>query len=161
MAVIIPALNEEHALAKVLQAVPANHVDHVIVADNGSTDNTADVAVRHGAHVVTEPRKGYGAAVQAGLALLNRQWPQTDIVVFLDGDHSDHPELLPELIKPITNGDADFVLGSRLLGIREPGAMPWQSTWGNRLACQLMKLRWGVPYTEAGPVRVQQFPFSV
>ena len=153
--VIIPALNEEQSLPKVLRDLP--DVGHVIVVDNGSTDGTAQVARQQGARVVAEPRRGYGSACLRGLAavesLISDGYAAPRVVAFLDADYSDHPELLPQLIEPIAHGDADFVLGSRLLGQREPGAMPPQSLFGNRLACFLMRLLFGARYTDLGPFR--------
>jgi glycosyltransferase involved in cell wall biosynthesis len=146
--VIIPVLNEERALPLVLAELPA-WVDEILVVDNGSTDRSTEVAHQAGALVISEPRRGYGRACLAGIAALG----PCDIIVFLDGDHSDYPEDLPLLVDPIVHGQADFVLGSRLLGSRERGAMPPQSVWGNRLACLLMRLLFGVRYTDLGPFR--------
>jgi len=153
--VVIPALDEATSLPLVLGDLPA--VGHVIVVDNGSSDSTAKVAGECGATVVTEPQRGYGAACLRGLAVI-RELIETGeaaprIVVFLDADYSDHPELLPDLVAPIRAGEADFVLGSRLLGKRESGAMPPQSLFGNRLACWLMRLLFGTRYTDLGPFR--------
>ncbi len=155
VAVIIPALNEEASLPLVLNDLPA--VGRVFVVDNGSTDATARVAAEGGATVVLEPRRGYGAACLRGLAALagsvadGGRAPR--VVVFLDADYSDHPEMLPELVAPVLAGTADLVLGSRLLGAREPGAMPPQSLFGNRLACALMRRLFGARYTDLGPFR--------
>ena len=155
VAVIIPALNEEESLPLVLRDLPG--VGRVIVVDNGSTDATAQVAAECGATVVAEPERGYGAACLRGLAaiaeLSERGEDLPRVVVFLDGDYSDHPERLHELVAPIFCGEADFVLGSRLLGEREPGAMPFQSLFGNRLACFLMRHLFGGRYTDLGPFR--------
>ena len=157
--VIIPAFNEEASLPCVLRDLPA--VGRVIVANNGSTDRTAEVAVAAGAHVVDESRRGYGSACLAGLGELQRLSsagePAPDIVVFLDADYSDHPEQLGELVDPILNDRADFVLGSRLLSEREHGAMPPQSVYGNRLACGLMRLLFGARYTDLGPFRAIRY----
>ena len=153
--VVIPAHNEEASLPLVLDDLP--EVGQVIVVDNASTDATAKVARQHGALVVEEPQRGYGAACLRGLAAIEelvaagRKPPQ--ITAFLDADYSDRPELLGKLVAPIRSGDADFVLGSRLLGEREPGAMPPQSVYGNRLACLLMRMLFGVRYTDLGPFR--------
>lgn len=153
--VVIPALNEEESLPLVLTDMPA--VGQVIVVDNGSTDTTATVAARYGATVVTEPQRGYGAACLAGLRKIEDQIADggspPSIVVFVDADYSDHVDLLPSLVEPIFDQQADFVLGSRLLGKREPGAMPPASTWGNRLACFLMRVLFGGRYTDLGPFR--------
>jgi glycosyltransferase involved in cell wall biosynthesis len=155
VAVIIPALNEEAALPLVLADLP--RVGRVIVVDNGSTDATTALALQHGALVVHEPLRGYGAACLRGLAALAELERlgagRSRVVAFLDADYSDHPNLLPRLVAPIFAGQADFVLGSRLLGCREPGAMPLQSVLGNRFACFLMRRLWGTDYTDLGPFR--------
>jgi hypothetical protein len=160
VAVIIPACNEEASLPRVLGDLPA--VDRVIVADNGSTDATASIARRHGAQVVYEGRRGYGQACLAALAHIEREiqsghMSAPNVVVFLDADYSDHPERMPELVEPILHDKADFVLGSRLAGRRQAGAMPPQSVWGNRLACLLMRLLWGARYTDLGPFRAIRY----
>ncbi len=153
--VVIPALNEEASLPLVLRDLPP--VDRVIVVDNGSTDRTAEVALSTSADVVNERERGYGAACLAGLRWIDRLVDSgvsvPKVVVFLDADFSDHPEELPKLVEPILRGEADFVLGSRLLGSREPGAMPAHAVWGNRLACGLMRLFWGARYSDLGPFR--------
>lgn len=153
--VVIPARNEEASLPWVLGDLPP--VGRVIVADNGSTDTTANIARVRGACVVGEEQRGYGAACLAGLAEIHQRVQAgvkpPRVIVFLDGDYSDHPDRLPQLVEPILRGEAEFVLGSRLLGEREPGAMPPQSVYGNRLACWLMRLLWGALYTDLGPFR--------
>jgi glycosyltransferase involved in cell wall biosynthesis len=157
--VIIPALNEEASLPLVLRDLPP--VGRVIVVDNGSTDATAHVATQAGAEVVAEPCRGYGSACLRGLAAIDETVragrAPPDIVVFLDGDYSDHPDLLPTLVEPIQSGRADFVLGSRLLGQREHGAMPAQSLFGNRLACFLMRMFFKARYTDLGPFRAIKY----
>ncbi|MHB1561978.1 MAG: glycosyltransferase family 2 protein [Isosphaeraceae bacterium] len=154
IAVVIPALNEEKSIALVLGDLPVGWVDRVVVVDNGSSDRTAEIARAHGAEVVAEPRRGYGSACLRGLAhLADRSGGPPAVVVFLDADHSDHPEELPSLIQPILEGRFDLVLGSRLAGRRERGAMPPQSVWGNRLACFLMRRLFGANYTDLGPFR--------
>ncbi|GAB4133763.1 MAG: glycosyltransferase family 2 protein [Thermogutta sp.] len=157
--VVIPAYNEEKSLPLVLEALP--QVGRVIVVNNASSDNTAAVAASHGATVVDEPRRGYGSACMRGLTAVQEsieagQQPPS-VVVFLDADYSDHPELLPDLVMPILHGTADFVLGSRLQGLREPGAMPIVSVLGNRLACFLMQLLFKARYTDLGPFRAMEY----
>jgi glycosyltransferase involved in cell wall biosynthesis len=154
IAVVIPALNEEAALPLVLRDLPAGWVREVVVVDNGSTDGTAEVARRAGATVVAEPQRGYGAACLRGLAeLARRPGGPPEIVVFLDGDHSDHADELPRLLEPIVDEGFDLVLGSRLRGQRQRGAMTPQAIWGNRLACGLMRLFFAARYTDLGPFR--------
>ncbi len=148
--VVIPALNEAEAIGPVLEEIPMEVVRRVVVADNGSTDGTGDVARRHGAIVVREPERGYGAACLRALARLAEDPP--DIVVFLDGDHSDHPEELPTLIAPIARDEADLVIGSRALGERSGGITPQQIV-GNRIACLALRTLYGADYTDLGPFR--------
>ena len=146
--VVIPALNEEGAIAKVLEDIP-EWVDQTVVADNGSTDRTGTIAQGLGADVVSEPERGYGAACQAGL----RQLDQTDIVVFLDADYSDRPGEMALIVDPIANGDADMVIGSRVLGTAAPGALLAHQRFGNWLACMLMRVFWHTDHTDLGPFR--------
>lgn len=148
VAVIIPALDEERAIGRVLSAIP-DWVDQVIVADNGSSDATAAIAREHGALVVKQPRRGYGAACLAGLAALG----EAKVVVFLDGDFSDHPQQMDRLVDLIIKGRAQLVIGSRVRGQREPGALSPQARWGNWLACLLIRLFWGVRFSDLGPFR--------
>ena len=148
IAVVIPALNEERAIGRVLAEIPA-WVDRVVVADNGSTDRTADIAQSAGAIVIAEPFLGYGAACLAGLTRIG----DADIVVFLDGDYSDHPEEMTALVDPIATGNADMVIGSRVLGEREAGSLTPQQQFGNWLATTLIRLIWRVRYTDLGPFR--------
>ena len=148
---MIPALNEERALPYVLREIPRPPVRRVVVADNGSTDATAEVAVENGAEVVHEPERGYGAACLRALAHLDSDPP--DIVVFLDGDYSDHPDELPSLIQPILEGRADVVIGSRATGRRERGALSLQQRVGNAIASTALGLLYGVRYTDLGPFR--------
>ncbi|MEM7476479.1 MAG: glycosyltransferase family 2 protein [Planctomycetota bacterium] len=153
--VIIPARNEEQSIEKVLGDLPA--VGMVLVVDNGSTDRTGQLASEVGATVVREDRPGYGQACWTGIEWVQVNAPgmafAPDYVAFLDADYSDHPDMLPELIRPIHTGDSDFVLGSRLLGKRERGAMPPQSVYGNKLAVFLMRFFWKHQYTDLGPFR--------
>lgn len=155
-AVIIPVRDEEASIGKVLADLPP--VATVFVVNNGSTDASASIAAQNGAVVVDEPIAGYGRACLAGLAKLNQISPigesNIDLVAFIDGDYSDHGEELLDLIYPIAQDKADFVLGSRMAGNREDGAMPPQAMWGNRLACFLMRWIWKTNYTDLGPFRV-------
>lgn len=148
VAVVIPALNEEGAIGRVVADVP-DFVDRVVVADNGSTDQTAAVAKSEGAIVVSEPERGYGAACLAAL----REVGDADIVVFMDGDFSDHGSEMDALVTPIAKGEADLVIGSRVLGDREPGSLTPQQQFGNWLATRLIQMIWGVRYTDLGPYR--------
>jgi glycosyltransferase involved in cell wall biosynthesis len=150
--VVIPAFNEEASLPLVLDSIPKPPVGRVIVVDNNSKDNTAAVAEQGGAIVVSELRPGYGSACLGGLAYLRDHEPP-DIVVFLDADFSDHPEELPELVSPILHGDADLVIGSRVLGNRQPGALLPQARAGNLIACGLIRLLYGHRYSDLGPFR--------
>jgi glycosyltransferase involved in cell wall biosynthesis len=147
---VIPALNEERSIGRVLRDLPRDVVSEVFVVDNGSTDATAARAAEGGATVVREPRRGYGSACLAGIAALPSD---CDVVLFLDADHSDHGEEAAQLLAPIARGEADLVVGSRILGSAEPGALLPQSRYGNMLACFLMRLLFGHRYTDLGPFR--------
>jgi glycosyltransferase involved in cell wall biosynthesis len=148
--VVIPALDEEQALPSVLAALP-HGVRRVVVADNGSTDRTAEVARAAGAVVVSEPRRGYGAACLAALDRLATDPP--DVVVFVDGDYSDYPEELPVLVEPIAKGDADLVVGSRTRGEGARRALTPQQRVGNAIACASLRVLYGARYTDLGPFR--------
>jgi len=150
--VAIPALDEEASLPRVLSALPRPPVRRVVVADNGSSDGTARVAREGGAVVVPAARRGYGSACLAALDWLRRNDPP-DVVVFVDADFSDHPEELPRLIAPILAGSADLVIGSRVLGRRERGALLPQARAGNLVACALIWLLYGHRFTDLGPFR--------
>jgi glycosyltransferase involved in cell wall biosynthesis len=150
--VVIPAFNEERSLPLVLAALPRPPVRRVVVADNASTDSTSRVARAGGAEVVLETRRGYGSACLAGLDHLRRTGPP-DVVVFVDADFSDHPEELSSLIAPILAGEADLVIGSRILGSREPGALLPQARAGNFVACWMIRLLYGHRFTDLGPFR--------
>jgi len=147
--VIIPTRNEALALPSVLPAIPP-WVAEVIVVDNASTDGTPELARRHGARVVSEPRRGYGRACLAGIAALS---PDVETVLLMDGDASDRPEDMLRILAPIAAGEAELVIGARTLGV-EPGALTPQQRFGNALACLLIRLFWGVRYTDLGPFRV-------
>ena len=145
---VIPARNEEDAIGQVVASV-AGQVDAVIVADNGSSDATAETARSHGAIVVSVPQPGYGRACLAAI----KEAGEFDILVFMDGDASDDPSDLPALIAPLLSGEADMVIGSRILGDCDPGALTPQQRFGNTLACWLMNLFWGYSFTDLGPFR--------
>jgi glycosyltransferase involved in cell wall biosynthesis len=153
--VIIPAYNEEKSIAKVIGDIPTDTVSEVIVVNNNSSDNTETTALNAGAKVLFEKQKGYGAACLKGIDYLTGNIP--DIVVFLDGDYSDYPEEIIDLIKPIEYDDYDFVLGSRVIGEREKGALPLQSRIGSVIAGRLIRLFWKVNYTDLGPFRAIKF----
>lgn len=148
--IVMPALNEEQSIGRVLDEIPREFVREVIVVDNGSSDRTSDVASNHGATVLYERRRGYGAACLMGIAHTD---DETDVIVILDADHSDYPEELPEILLPIRENRADFVIGSRTLGRAERGALPWNQRWGNLLATFLMRMLYGVRFTDMGPFR--------
>lgn len=150
IALVIPALDEERALAKVLDELPRSWFARVIVVDNGSRDSTAAVARARGAEVVSEPRRGYGRACLAGLGALDGA---ADIVLFMDADASDVPAEAPQLLEPILRGEADLVIGSRRLGRAAPGALAAHQRWGNRLVVGLIRLLFGFRYTDLGPFR--------
>ncbi|MBT8208089.1 MAG: glycosyltransferase family 2 protein [Acidimicrobiia bacterium] len=150
--VVIPAFNEEESLPLVLAEISSPPVRRVVVTDNASTDGTAEVAVRAGAVVVREKRPGYGSACLRGLRHLRENQPP-DIVAFLDADYSDHPDELSTVIEPILDDEADLVIGSRVLGERERGALLPQARMGNFIACSLIQVLYGHRYTDLGPFR--------
>ncbi len=154
VSVIIPALNEEDTIAEVVRDVRREIVSEVIVVDNGSHDCTAERARVAGARVIAEPSHGYGRACAAGVRALD---PGCEILVFLDGDGSDCPELMSRLVEPITTGRYDFVIGSRTRGEREPGSLNFQQIWAGRIAGLLVRLRYGVRYTDMGPFRAIRY----
>ena len=155
--VVIPAFNEEASLPSVLADLPRPPVRRVVVADNNSTDATAQVGRAGGAVVVPAPIPGYGSACLAALDHIRRHDPP-DIVVFIDADYSDHPEELPQLVAPILAGKADVVIGSRVLGKRESGALMPQARAGNVVACTLIRLLYRHRYTDLGPFRAVRWP---
>ena len=150
ISVVIPALNEEEPIAEVVRSVIRQHVDEIIVVDNGSTDDTSKRARSAGARVVKETRRGYGRACRAGVEALG---PETDIIVFLDGDGSDCPDLMHRLVDPIVAGTHDFVIGSRARGNCESGSMNPQQLLAGRIAGFLLGLLYGVRYTDMCPFR--------
>lgn len=154
ISVIIPALNEEKSIGLVLKDIPRELVKEIIVVDNGSYDNTAAMARNFGGKVISEPLKGYGAACLRGISMLGEE---TDIVVFLDADYSDYPQDIHAIVKPILTGKAEMVIGSRLLGTREKGALLPQAVLGNKLATFFLQLFWGFKYTDLGPFRAIKY----
>ena len=150
ISVVIPALNEEEAIEGVVRGVPREIADEIIVVDNGSDDLTSEQARKAGARVVHEPRRGYGRACRAGVSSLA---PESDVVVFLDGDGSDCPELMWRLVEPIIDGTHDFVIGSRTRGNREPGSLNIQQVFAGRAAGVLTRALYGVRYTDMCPFR--------
>ncbi len=158
--VLIPAFNEEASIGLVVAEIPPDWVREIIVCNNASTDQTAAVAAAAGATVVHEPRPGYGSACLRGMAYLAAKpaADQPDIVVFLDGDHSDYPEQLPDLIHPMLTENCDLVIGSRALGQMERGAMTPQQVFGNWLATNLIRLFYDYHFTDLGPFRAIKWP---
>ena len=150
--VIIPAYNEAPSIGMVLKDIP-DLVSEVIVVDNGSTDNTAQVAQKQGATVYHEPRKGYGYACLKGIDYLKQKKDPPEILVFLDGDYSDYPGELVQLVEPLLDGQKDFVVGARVAQLREKGALTPQQIFGNALAAFLMKRLYGSHFTDLGPFR--------
>jgi glycosyltransferase involved in cell wall biosynthesis len=149
LSVIIPALNEEESLPVVLRELPWSTLHQVIVVDNGSQDRSADVAAAHGAQVVREPQRGYGAACLAGVQAA----PEADVLIFLDADGSFDATEIPALVGPIARGEVDLALGSRLLGSREPGAMPLHGIVGNWLVARTIGYLADIRLTDLGPFR--------
>jgi glycosyltransferase involved in cell wall biosynthesis len=149
ISVVIPTLNEEQAIGEVVRAVPADRVHEVIVVDNGSTDDTAKQASLAGARVIFEPRPGYGSACLAGA----KAAVESDVLVFLDGDRSDDPRQLEAVIAPVLDNRAELVIGSRITGMLEKGAMPLHSRLGNRFVVFLLRLLYGANITDLGSFR--------
>ncbi len=151
VSVVIPALNEEEPIGDVVRAVLASGVAReVIVVDNGSSDKTAERARTAGARVVSEPRRGYGRACRAGVAAVA---PGSQVIVFLDGDGSDCPEFMSQLVEPIVTNTHDFVIGSRTRGQREPGSMNFQQVASGYMAGFILRLLYGVRFTDMSPFR--------
>lgn len=155
--VIIPAYNEEASIGLVLDDIPKNLVRHILVCNNRSTDATPKVATDHGGTVVNAPEPGYGNACLKGMAFLEKLDVKPDIVVFLDGDYSDHPEEMTRIIEPIANGEKDLVIGSRALGTMESGAMFPQQVFGNWLATNLIRIFYKYEFTDLGPFRAIRY----
>ena len=154
---IIPAFNEEKSIGKVLADIPWELVREVVVTDNASKDKTAEVARAGGATVLYEGRKGYGWACLKAMDHLARKEVKPDIVVFMDGDYSDNPQQMKELLAPIEKGDADLVIGSRALGKRERGSLTPQQLFGNWLATRLLHWLYKAEFTDLGPFRAIRY----
>ena len=150
ISVVIAALNEEDAIAKVISEVPRDVADEIIVVDNGSIDGTAEVAAAADAHVVHEPRRGYGRAFMSGVESIS---PASEIIVFLDGDGSDCPEMMNRLVQPIINGEYDFVIGSRTTGRRESGSMNFHQVLAGYMVGFFLRILYGIHSTDMGPFR--------
>ncbi len=155
--VIIPALNEECSIRRVIADIPRDVVTEIVVVNNGSTDSTARVASDCGATVVEEEKKGYGQACLAGIDYIKTLSYIPDIVVFLDADYSDYPKEIKDIIFPITEGEYDLVIGSRTIGERQKGALLPQALVGNYVATRLIKLFYGVNFTDLGPFRAIKY----
>lgn len=157
--VIIPAYNEEKSIGLVLADLPKELVREIIVCNNASTDQTAEVARSGGATVVDQPKKGYGSACLKGMEHIAQKSKvdQPDIIVFVDGDYSDHPEEIESLIQPILKQEMDLVIGSRALGNMERGAMMPQQIFGNWLATNLIRLFYNYHFTDLGPFRAIRY----
>ncbi|WP_026708023.1 glycosyltransferase family 2 protein [Flavobacterium frigidarium] len=154
--VIIPAYNEEKAIANVIKDIPS-YVDEVIVISNNSTDNTVAVAQKAGATVLLENKKGYGHACLKGLDYIAKLPNKPDIIVFLDGDYSDYPEELTQIVAPIITDGIDLVIGARAAHLRAKNSMTPQQVFGNWLATFLMKLFFGATFTDLGPFRAIKY----
>lgn len=154
--VIIPAYNEADSIGKVIHDIP-NGVDEVIVINNNSTDETVQNAIQAGATVLTETNKGYGFACLKGMDYISKQAKKPDIIVFLDGDYSDYPEQLIEIVSPILKENIDFVVGSRTKNLREKGSMTVPQQFGNWLATTLMRLLFNSTFTDLGPFRAIKY----
>lgn len=151
--VIIPAYNEEESIGKVINEIPKDIVSEIIVCNNNSKDQTKKNAQEAGATVLEEHRKGYGYACLKGIEYININFPETDVVVFLDGDYSDYPAQLEDVVRPILTKNMDLVIGSRALGKREKHAMTKPQEFGNWISGKLLKLIYKANFTDLGPFR--------
>lgn len=157
ISVIIPAFNEENGVGRVIAEIPKGLIREIVVVNNASTDNTERIAKEAGAIVLRELTPGYGRACLKGIDYLKTLQAPPDVVVFLDADHSDYPEEMPQLVNPIVSANVDLVIGSRALGKKESGAMTPQQIFGNWLATRLLKFFYGVKFTDLGPFRAIRF----
>lgn len=157
VSVIIPAFNEENGVGLVIQEIPKDLIAEIIVVNNASTDNTEKIAREAGATVLRESTPGYGRACLKGIDYLKKKEVRPSIVIFLDADHSDYPEEMCELIKPILENKADLVIGSRALGQKESGSMTPQQIFGNWLATRLLRVLYKITFTDLGPFRAIRY----
>jgi glycosyltransferase involved in cell wall biosynthesis len=155
--VIIPAFNEENAVGKVIDEIPKDLVQEIVVVNNNSNDQTKTVAKQHGATVLDEPIQGYGRACLKGIDYIKQNHPNTDIIVFLDADYSDFPEEMHQVVEPILQDNIDMVIGSRKLGEKQKSSMTPQQVFGNWLATFLIEKIYKVKYTDLGPFRAIKF----
>lgn len=155
--VIIPAVNEEGSIGKVVDEIPKELVSEILVCNNGSTDKTTEVATAAGATVLDEPRAGYGWACLKGMEYASEMNEKPDIICFIDGDYSDYPEEMTLVVAPIIEQNMDMVIGSRALGQKEKGSMTFPQRFGNWLATRLMRLFHRVRYTDLGPFRAIKY----
>ena len=157
ISVIMPAFNEENSVGNVIADLPQKIMDEIVVVNNNSNDRTSEVAIQAGATVINEIIPGYGRACLKGINYLAGKSEVPDIVVFLDADYSDHPDELPAVIKPITEGGYDMVIGSRELGSREKGSMTIPQIFGNKLATTMIRIIYKKRFTDLGPFRAIRF----
>ncbi len=155
IAVIIPAYNEENSISKVINDIPSGIVDHLIVVNNNSKDDTAEVAKQCGAIVLDQPEQGYGNACLKGISYLSKN--EVEIVVFLDADYSDYPEYILPMLDAIFSDKVDFVIGNRASNLRESGSMTFPQIAGNWLATKLIKIIWGYKFNDLGPFRAIRY----
>jgi glycosyltransferase involved in cell wall biosynthesis len=155
--VIIPAFNEQYAIGKVIRDIPKNFVNEIIVVDNGSTDMTSQIASKLGAKVIFEPKKGYGFACLAGMKNISFQNQKPDIIAFIDGDYSDYPEEITNLLSIIITNDYDMVVGSRILGKMGKNALPTHSLLANKVISRLLTFLLKEKITDLGPFRVIKY----
>ncbi len=155
--VIIPAFNEQNGVGNVIRDIPGDVVDEIIVVNNASTDETERVAREAGATVLKEEVKGYGRACLKGMEYVRSSVDKADIIVFIDADYSDYPQEMTDLIRPIQENGMDLVIGSRALGNLEKGSMTPQQIFGNWLATRLLKLLYGIKFTDLGPFRAIRY----
>lgn len=155
--VIIPAMNEAGSIGKVINDIPKELVEVVLVGNNNSSDNTKEVAERAGAIVFDEVRPGYGYACLICMDYVAKMEVKPDVIVFLDGDYSDYPQEMPQVVAPIIDSGVDLVIGSRALGNREKGSMTLPQIFGNWLATRMMRLFYSVKYTDLGPFRAIKY----